>query len=416
MKNSTRLLATASNLMLASIVAVMAGCKYDVEDPLWDKPYAVPATPTISQIAPSSAPAGVNTIVITGQNLSGVPTMNGVYFGLKPAEIVSATATSITVRRPNLVADSCTVKVVSDSALLVAKIHFGKIDLVMDRFGSFADAVPLAVVAGDSAGNLLVISNISPPSIWRVLPDGSKAIIATTTSGITFRAPTDAIVKKGVMYLLANNREIQKVDLSTWAASAWTRMPSGKVMKCGDFDTSGYFYTGGAAGGDLCIVPPNPPATLTTAQIRLSGFYLNDDVQAVRYLKGYLYVASQASGAAGKIWRHAVSAGGTLGAQELVVNLGAYANFVDRTIRAISFSAAGDLYITTNATDPLLVYKVSAGTLDYLYKGIVPPYGKHAYWGSGTSLFMISGDATNSDASLQWNIARVAMGTAGASQ
>jgi hypothetical protein len=416
MKNSTRLLATASLFMLASLSALLWGCKYDVEDPMWEKPYDIPPTPTISQIQPSSAPAGVNTIVITGQNLSGVPSTNGVYFGVRSAEIVSSTSTSIVVRRPNLVADSCTVKVVSDSALIVAKIHFGKIDLVMDRFGSFADAVPLAALAADSLGNLLVISNISPPTIWRVLPDGSKSILATSYSGITYRAPTDAVVKRGILYLTANNREIQKVDLSTGVASAWTRMPSGKVVKCGDFDTSGYFYTGGVAGADLCIVPPNPPATLTTVQIRLSGYYLNEDVLAIRYIKGYLYVASQAASASPKIWRHLVSAGGTLGAQELVVNLGAYTDFASRTIRALSFSAAGDVYITTNSIDPLLVYKTATGTLDCLYKGIIPPYGKQAYWGDSGYLYMISGDVDNTDASLQWNVARVAMGTSGSSQ
>lgn len=120
MKNSTRPLAMATMVVVASLAAAMIGCKYNVEDPMWDKPYAYPATPTISQIQPSSAPAGVNTIVITGQNLSGVPTINGVYFGIKPAEVMSSTSTSIVVRRPNLVTDSCTVKVVSDSALVVA--------------------------------------------------------------------------------------------------------------------------------------------------------------------------------------------------------------------------------------------------------------------------------------------------------
>lgn len=192
-------------------------------------------------------------------------------------------------------------------------------------------------------------------------------------------------------------------------------MPSGKVIKCGDFDTSGYFYAGGAAGTDLCVLPPNPPAILTTAQIKLSGFYATEDILALRYSNGYLYVASQASSASGKIWRHSVGAGGTLGAQELVLNLGAHAEFSSRTVRAISFSAAGDIYVTTNSTDPLLVYKTSPGTLDYLYKGILPPYGKHAYWGNGVYLYMISNDASNTDASLQWNVARIAMGTSGVS-
>jgi len=116
----------AASVALAASLAIVTGCKYDVADPMWDQPYTPPATPLISLIQPSSAPAGVNTITITGLHLDGVPDTNGVYFNVTPAEVVSKSATSITVRRPNLVVDSCTVKIVSDSALVVTKKSFAR--------------------------------------------------------------------------------------------------------------------------------------------------------------------------------------------------------------------------------------------------------------------------------------------------
>lgn len=52
--------------------------------------------------------------------LLGAP-RNDVYFGTSTADIFEATSTSIKAYRPNLATDSCEVKVVSSTALLVAK-------------------------------------------------------------------------------------------------------------------------------------------------------------------------------------------------------------------------------------------------------------------------------------------------------
>jgi len=73
----------------------------------------------------------------------------------------------------------------------------------------------------------------------------------------------------------------------------------------------------------------------------------------------------------------------------------------------MSFAASGEVYLTTDATDPLLICNPANATLDYYYKGIVPPFGNHAYWGSGVYLYMVSGDPDNADTALRWNIARV---------
>jgi hypothetical protein len=412
MKKPNRLLAVAA-VSVTVFLAIVSGCKYDVVDPLWDQPYTVRATPVISQIQPSSAPAGVNTILITGQNLNGVPDTNGVYFGTTPAQIVTKSATSITVRRPALVTDSCTVKIVSDSAVVVARARFGKIDLVMERVGNFKDNIALGAVALDSLGNLFVASGVTPVGIWKVTPAGDKTSLAI--SGLALRPPFDGKLRSGVLYLLGNNREIQQVNLATGVSSRWTQMPSGRVVKFGDFDANGYFYTGGVTGSDLCIVPPNPPSTLTLAQIGLAGSYAAEEILAVKVSGGYLYVASRTSATSPAIiWRHAVSAGGQLAAREQVLDLSAHSGFSTLLVRAIAFSASGQMCLTTDAPDPLLIWTPASTSLDYFYKGIVPPYGKHSIWGSSTLLYVISGDVNNADSGLRWNVARVDMGTAGA--
>ena len=410
MKNSP-LLAIATTLAAVSL-ATVTGCTYDVTDPPWDQPYTSPPTSTITQIQPSSAPAGVNTILITGQNLRSVPDANGVFFGTVTAEVVQKSATGITVRRPNLVVDSCTVMVVPDSALAPAKIRFGKIDQVVQRIGSFNDDIDLAALTLDDAGNVIVVSGLTPVAIWRVASDGSKTPLAT--SGLAIRPPFDAAFRNGVLYLEGNNREIQQVNMTTGVASRWTQLPQGRIVKVGTFDANGYYYAGGAAGVDLCIIPPNPPATLTLAQIKLSGFYAAEEVLALRASGRYLYVASRPNSATPvKIWRHLIDTAGTLGAQQAVLDLNAFPAFSSRLVKSISPSSDGLIYLTTDAANPLLVYSPSAGTLDYFYKNILPPYGKLAVWGNTNYLHMISGDADNADTALRWNVVRVNLGTTG---
>lgn len=411
MKNSIRPF-TAALVVGAISLASATRCSYDVAEPMWDKPYTVPATPAITQIQPSSAPAGVNTIRITGQNLSGVPTTNGVYFDLTPAEVVEKSVTAITVRRPSLVTTSCTVKIVSDSALVVAKSAFGNIDLVMDRIGDFRDNIALGAVTVDSLENVYVASGVTPVSIWKLTPDGGKT--GLTTSGISLRAPTDAALRNGVLHLTGNNREIQQVDLSTGAAARWTQLPSGRVVKTGAFDANGYYYTGGAAGSDLCIVPPNPPTTLTLSQITLAGAYAADEILSVRISRGYVYVASRANSTTPvKIWRHPIVGLGQIGAQELWLDLANFAAFSSRVVRVMEFSTTGMMYLVTDAVDPILVFDPPNSTLravDYFYKGIVPPNGKNSAWGNGNYLYLVIGDVANSDPSLRWNIVRVNVG------
>ena len=404
---------TASFMFGAIVLVAAAGCSYSVEEPMWDKPFTIPPTPVITQIQPTSAPAGVNTILISGQNLSAVPDTNGVYFDITPAEVVQKSSTSILVRRPSLVTTSCTVKVVSDSALVVAKSPFGKIDLVMDRVGDFRDNIALGAVTVDSAENLFVVSGVTPVTIWNVSPAGGKT--ALTTTGSSLRPPNDGTLRNGTLYLASNNREIQQVNLSTGAASRWTQLPSGRVVKTGAFDANGYYYTGGATGSDLCIVPPNPPSTLTLSQITLAGSYASEEILCVRISKSYVYVASRPSSSTPvKIWRHSIVGLGQIGAQELVLDLGIWASFSSRVVRSMEFSSSGLIYLATDATDPLLIFNPAGGSLqslDYFYKGIIPSYGKNSAWGNGNYVYVVIGDVANTNPALRWNIARVNVGT-----
>jgi hypothetical protein len=393
-------------LLLVASMVVMIGCEYDVAEPQWYKPFSEAATLRITQIEPASeARPGVNTITIRGENFAAPPDSNDAYFDNQRAEIVSTSSTSITVRRPNLVDDSVFIKVVSNKALVVAKFGPYKIYPVSQRNGAFRDNIALNALAVDNGDNLYVVyGDSSTPRIFRVTPDEQRILVARAS-----RLPTDGrFGPDGRLYLLGNNRAIDVVDVQAGTAAQWTRLGSGKIVKVGDFDADGYFYVGGTKS-DLGIIAPD-------LSVKYAGYYASEEILAVRVYNPYVYVASRApsSGgqppAPGSIWKHRIVARDSVGSKELVIDLSGTA-FASRTIRAITFSADGTMYVGTDSSDPILIVNQATGSVDYFYKNILPPYCKNFYWGRGTYLYMLSG---NSNPAQEWTVYRVDMGTAGA--
>jgi hypothetical protein len=391
---------TVAALLAAASLVVMTGCEYDAAQPLWYQDYTEPPSPQITKIEPDTvAKAGVNTITILGENFATGTGTNIVYFGTATADIFESSATSIKVYRPNLATDSCTVKVVSSTAFLVAKYPKKyRIDPVVEEYGGFRDNLALSVIAVDAAENLYVVESGSR-NTYKITPDGQKTILGRTT-----RAPTDAkIGPGGKLYLPGNNRSIDMMDLVSGVASTWIQLPAGKVVRFGDFDANGYFYTGGTRT-DLMIVAPD----LTT---RAAGFYLTTEIVAVRVYNGYVYVATRSSATApAVIWRHALDASGNVGAQEWVLDMNA-TEFASRTLRAITFSANGAMYLATDSPDPILLVEPTTQKVEIFYKGILSPYCKHFYWGSGTNIYMISGDTNLGQV---WTVFKFDAGTKGA--
>lgn len=398
MKNYLYILITVI-LMLVSLV-VLTGCEYNVTQPQWYEDYTEPTSPVITAIEPAlAATPGVNYISIHGQNFGGVPNINGIYFGTTPVEIFEKSKTLIKVRRPNLVTDSCTVKVVSDSAFLVAKFPTPyRIDPVLQRYGSFVENSILRVVAVDASENLYVVEEASR-YIHKVAPDNNKTLLGTAS-----RAPVDASIgPDGNLYLTGDNRGIDKVDVSTGEVVQWTRLPSGKVVKFGDFDDSGYFYAGGRRT-DIVIVPFDLSTTPTN-----SGYYGIEEIFGIRFYDGYLYVISAPTdgSASAKIWKHQISAGGSMGEQELVLDLNDLGEYSARTIKAFAVTKDGTIFLATDTVDPILIVNPESKAVDMFYKNIIPSNCKHMYWGSQSFLYIITGDK---DLGEEWTVYRIDMG------
>jgi IPT/TIG domain len=416
MKVNSLLLITA--FVLAVSLVVVIGCKYDVAEPKYFEPEAAYTTVTINSIDPAQeAVPGVNTITIHGSGFDGAidPMVvhnastnsdttivyQGVYFGNVPAEVVAISSTSITMRRPDLVSDSCIIKVLSDKALVNAKIGPYKIDAVKSQSGAFLDNLALSTVTIDALGNLYVIKQVAPCTIYKVTPAGDKTAI-----GIASYVPTDAkIGSDGNLYYL-NSQFQKRIYMANVNGSATTKDSlwgtAAKNVKFGDFDANSYFYAGGAQSG-IVVVRPDRSS-------RVESYYASDTILSVRVFNQYLYIAVR-----GAIYRHSISDTSQVGNQELVLDL-TQGVFGSRSIKAFSFSADGSkMYIGTDSPDPILIatdamnIPITSDRVDILYKNILPSYCKQFCFGN--KLYMISGNAAPA---VNWTLYQVDVGTTGA--
>jgi hypothetical protein len=405
-------------LFITAMMMIMAlGCKNEVAGPLWDQTApTVAGTPTITSVIPVQATAGVNTITIQGVGFSDSLSDMSVYFNSTTVEILNNSSTSITVRRPNVASSTAIIKVVSAKAYIAGKMSPYRVDQVFDKYGSFLDNIALGPVCfnGDT---MYVLQTASPYYWYRVTPNGIKS--TDTLTGLARRIPYDVRIHNGFLCWMGNNREILQVNLTTRVASRWIQLPSGVLSKFGDFGSNNYFYTG-ATGTDLCIVPPTAAGTLLTS-VAKEGEYLAEEILAVRICNNYVYVASRTNKTTPVIiYKHLIGTGATLGLRQLVVDMSTTV-FSSRTVKALSFSSSGTMFVITDAPNPILIFN---GTkLDYFYKDIVthnvnnaPSFwlAKQAYWGSTNNLYLIGNDSlAATSAADKWNVLKVDMGTTG---
>jgi hypothetical protein len=400
-------------LFILVLTVIIVGCKYDVAEPLWDKPASqgTPSPVITGIVPPDSARPGVNTITIQGRNFNDSLNGNLVYIEGIAGNIISSTSSAITITRPNLSSNASTaISVVSNGAFLVAKYSPYKFSPVLQKYGSFLDNVSLSTLAVDSADNLYVMETANF-KVHRVTPSGVKTVAGTTPWN-----PIDMKVGPGGnVYFTTGSREIAMLDVKTGVTTTrWRWLSQGRLAKSLDFSNNGYVYFGGST--DLFILSLSTQASssgITTPII--SGLYPaanNNTILALHVYNGFVYIAVKTD-LTQAIYKHAINADGTLGPQITVLDWGA-TKFSSYSLK--DFALAADLttlYIQTNDAAENLFVVTSQGIASF-YKGILPPYGVFSSWcRNSTYLYMICG---NTSAGSEWNVYRVDMGAKSAPQ
>ena len=394
-------------LVLVSSITLLVGCKYDVAEPMWDKPPSTTIEATIDSIKPAQPGPGVSIITIYGKNFQTVLDSVEVLFGGTEVKILNVQTDSIKVYRPKISGDSLNIAVVCHDRVSVA--HYGpiKLDMVVEDFGNFLETDALLAATVDKNENVYLAMG-SSQNVFKFDSTGKRDYnFLGKTNNVLW---TDMKMHSDSIYMVRSNNVVYRLYAGGTgdSAVAWLTLTNrNDRIKSIDFDENGNLF-GGGVKSDLVLL------RIPASNSRKSGFYLNYTITSVRVYEGYIYITAKYSGTGSVdsvgIWRHVINSDGSVGNQELVLDW-RITPYVSASINDITFSQDGAMYIGTNDSHaPLVKYK--NGELTAVYYDIVSPSLDQMVWGNSTYLYAVINRATRFDAGGQF--LRIDIGELGA--
>jgi hypothetical protein len=365
------------------VTIILTSCAEDPPASLEQYPSANLPAPVLSTLEPSSqALAGITEITITGSNFSADSRNNRVYFNGIPGTIISGTTTQLTVKVPNVVADTVMVKI----AVVGAQDFSNQFQYKM--VSSWEVYYPLDPIAEkaygiitDNSSNLLV--NLYDIGIWKITPDKVKSLFVP--KGNTQKWDNFRYGPGGELYGVRSARGVWKVVENIAPAAPWAA-PSAGVIVALEFD----------ANQNLWALNNNNTIFKIKQDKSFTNYAFTGVLRAIRLFNNDLYVAATKDNIEG-VWRIPIDANGDIGTEELYfettnIRIGA-------KITAIAFAADGDLILGMDkGPDPLIVVKPDKSYQD-LYPGVIEANSVVSiFWPANEEgLFFVRGEERSAD-------------------
>ena len=368
-------------LLLLSIISgisifTLTHCSNDYPDSVYNPETSFKPNPTISDIQPATALAGIDKITIVGNNFSDVADENFVYFNGEKATILSSDANSIIVQAPNLPLDSIRVQVSVSGALNFAEFSPYKLLSAIINYSDFDKFDETSGLAMDKTENLFV--SLDSPS--RVVMVGTDEVRNEYTP--TIRKSTQMKYgPDGTIFYVNAIQYLLKINADGAGDELFAVLPGAAYDL--DFDQNQNIFCGGGAGGIYRVKLDKSSET----KYQYDDFYIH----ALRVLENYLYVAGSYSGSNASIpkeaiWRHEIiSSDGDLGEKELIFDFAK--SFVGFTILSLAFDVDGVMYIGTDAPAGIIVVNMD-GTFHELYPGVMEGTAYAMTWGNDEFLYV----------------------------
>jgi len=383
MKTHSRQFPIPVAFLAAFLVVVALGCNEDPPASLFDPAYVSGVQPVVSGIAPASGLGGVTVMTLTGLNFSTVPSYNQVVFAPPSdrgktllATVLQASATSLTVKAPIVIADTVEVRVSVQGAELYSDPVYCSLVSAQLEWGSFTVNDAPAGIACDVAGNVY-FSNLFggvADSVYLISPDNVQMGYSPAFSSQVPRWTGMKVGPGGSVFCAGGRNIIFEIPAGGGTVTLWQRGGIGNVVDL-DFDQAGNIWTVGTGTSLYSVTPAKVVATFTIAQTI---------VRTVRVYNGYLYYGG-GRGATEGIWRREILAADNLGTEELSFDYSAA--FGTGIVNAITFAADGDMYVGTDGAEGIVVVH-PGGAAESFYPGIVAPTSVAFAWGTGTELFV----------------------------
>lgn len=337
------------------------------------------SAPVIASVSPDGVVlAGVDVVTITGQNFSATPGDNIVVFddaqGNSATGIVlSASATSLDVRTPNLPNANLRVRVAVVGApdysnavnfpLTPAFVSFGGIGQTEAPFGIASDPDGTVYMSLENEGSAVGVIRVSPEGVrsdyftstfpWPGLVRVDGRLIGVRRVRAVFELPEGGSQRVVAAY------QPSSVSLVAVAGGA-----DGTIYSGGN---SSIVYVEQADGGQSQVTLPAP-------------------VRALEAAGSFLYAATASTqDDPDRIYAFPVSSDGSLGTPSRLTDL-------PEEGTAIAVAADGTLLVGLNRTEDPIVLVDPSGTVAPLYPNVIPGPVSGLAYGAAGQLYMVRGE------------------------
>lgn len=363
---------------------ILIGCAEDPPASLDQYPSQNLPTPTLSTLEPSTqALAGITEVTITGSNFSADARNNLVYFNGIPGTVLSGTTTLLTVKVPNVVADTVMVKI----AVVGAQDFSNQYQYKM--ISAWQVYYPLDPIAEKAYGiildnNNLLLSLISK-GVYKIPSPPDTLISYIPVGNNTGKWDNFRYGPGGELYGVRSARGVWKLAENVAPAAPWAA-PSAGVIVALEFDSNQNLW---ALNNNNTIFKFKQDRTITS-------YPFSGVLRAIRLFNNDLYVAATKDNIEG-VWRIPIDANGDLGTEQLYfettnIRIGA-------KITAVAFAADGDMILGLDkGPDPLIVVKSDKSYYD-LYPGVIGANSVVSiFWPANEeSLFFVRGEVRSAD-------------------
>lgn len=335
--------------------------------------------PEITSIDPEESwLAGVDKIVISGNNFSDNPAHNFVYFNASEAMILEASPTELHVRPPkDVVGDSVTVLVAVHGALNYSDPEIYTLEPAIERWSDLLDLQRPWGIAIDADDNIYVSiqADGEDGGIKKISPDGESSDFVPRQAWfyINLRVGPD-----GALYGARGPATAPLIYRAPPEGGSMTSWVSGiGNIRAFDFDQNGNVWAGGNNNQYIYRITPEED---------VQEFPFDHNVYSMRVYDGYLYIVAE-DGGNFTIWRFQILSDDELGQAEVYF---AFTNEVGGNIGAfaVTFSEDGEMFIGTDGPDAMIIVYPDR-TWEIFYPGLIEPKTRGFAWGSGNDLFVV---------------------------
>ncbi|MFA5668482.1 MAG: IPT/TIG domain-containing protein [Balneolaceae bacterium] len=357
-----------SAILLAGLLVLTFSCDKHGSS-LFDPNYeSSRPTPVISEILPVGGYlAGVDSIIIKGENFAiGLDSMTINFSGV-PGTIKSSTPTQMVVRPGQIVGDSIKVLLSVRGSEFFSNDYYYSLKEAIFAIPGYDEHHNSTGLTVNAAGDVIFsLQNENGANqgikVWRSNDDLVEDYLPSKVNWRAMKVGPD-----GLLYAVQGNFAVYREDAGVIDIKPYAIGVPSEAYRNLDFGTDNYLWVVGKNDNILRVNISNGSIT---------RFPFSAELRAVRYYDGILYVGGNVGGSE-QIWKFDV-VNNQLQNEVLLLNIDK-AEYPDLQILEITLDVEGTLYIGANTGSGIYTWSNTNG-LKELYAGLIKPTAFSFAW------------------------------------